>query len=50
LTEWVTTHYRDRLSYEDLADPSLLMESRTALDELTQILGLGAIYDFQRGG
>jgi succinylarginine dihydrolase len=50
LTEWVNTHYRDRLACEDLADPSLLMESRTALDELTQILGLGAIYDFQGGG
>jgi succinylarginine dihydrolase len=50
LGDWVNTHYRDRLSQEDLADPLLLEEIRTALDELTQILGLGAIYDFQRGG
>jgi succinylarginine dihydrolase len=32
----------------DLADPALLDESRHALDELTQILGLGSLYDFQR--
>jgi succinylarginine dihydrolase len=32
----------------DLADPKILDESRTALDELTAILGLGSIYDFQR--
>jgi succinylarginine dihydrolase len=30
-----------------LADPQLLRESRTALDELTTILGVGPIYDFQ---
>src|SRR5690606_18790748 len=48
LSEWISSHYRDRLSQEDLADPALLDESRRALDELTQILGLGAIYDFQR--
>lgn len=45
---WVTHHYRDRLSVDDLADPELLVESRTALDELTQLLGLGSVYDFQR--
>lgn len=49
LTHWVETHYRDRVTTEDLADPSLLVESRTALDELTQILNLGSIYPFQRG-
>lgn len=48
LTSWVNKHYRDRLSLEDLADPKLLNESRTALDELTQILKLGPIYPFQR--
>ncbi|MBV8063108.1 MAG: N-succinylarginine dihydrolase, partial [Nevskia sp.] len=26
----------------------LLQESRGALDELTQILGLGSLYEFQR--
>ena len=48
LDAWIGKHYRDRLAPADLADPSLLMESRTALDELTQILGLGSLYDFQR--
>ncbi len=47
LTRWVNKHYRDQLSGSDLADPQLLRESRTALDELTQILGLGSIYEFQ---
>lgn len=47
LTAWVQGHYRDRLSQEDLADPMLLEESRHALDELSGILGLGMIYDFQ---
>ncbi|MDP5291172.1 N-succinylarginine dihydrolase [Oceanimonas sp. CHS3-5] len=48
LSDWVNRHYRDRLSPNDLRDPALLMESRTALDELTQILELGAVYPFQR--
>ncbi|TKC86774.1 N-succinylarginine dihydrolase [Trinickia terrae] len=48
LDAWIEKHYRDRLAPTDLADPSLLVESRTALDELTQILGLGSLYDFQR--
>ncbi len=47
LTAWVQKHYRDRLSESDLADPQLLLECRTALDELTQILKLGAVYPFQ---
>ncbi len=48
LVAWVQRHYRDRLTQADLADPALLRESRTALDELTTLLGLGAIYPFQR--
>ncbi|MBF7689013.1 N-succinylarginine dihydrolase [Acinetobacter rathckeae] len=48
LTDWVEKHYRDELSQHDLADPALLQENRTALDELTQILKLGSVYDFQR--
>ncbi|MCF3126202.1 N-succinylarginine dihydrolase [Acinetobacter soli] len=48
LNQWVECHYRDRLAQDDLADPQLLIESRTALDELTQILGLGSVYHFQR--
>ncbi|WP_417513371.1 N-succinylarginine dihydrolase [Marinobacter sp.] len=47
LTTWVAAHYRDQLAREDLADPMLLDEVRKALDELTGILGLGSIYDFQ---
>lgn len=49
LVGWVGRHYRDRLAPEDLADPLLVDESLAALDELTGILQLGAIYPFQRG-
>ncbi|MFA6222255.1 MAG: N-succinylarginine dihydrolase [Desulfomonilaceae bacterium] len=45
---WGERHYRDHLSPKDLADPNLLYESRCALDELSGILDLGSIYDFQR--
>lgn len=48
LNQWVKKHYRDRLLEADLADPQLLIENRTALDELTQIMGLGSLYPFQR--
>ena len=47
LSAWVDRHYRDRLTPAELADPALLEESRTALDELTGILRLGSIYPFQ---
>lgn len=40
--------YRDRLELGDIADPALLLEAHTALDEITQALGLGSVYDFQR--
>ncbi|WP_423187108.1 N-succinylarginine dihydrolase [Alishewanella sp. d11] len=48
LNTWVDKHYRDRLTEADLADPQLVIESRSALDELTQILKLGSVYQFQR--
>jgi hypothetical protein len=48
LNTWVDKHYRDEISEADLADPQLLQESRTALDELTQLLKLGSVYQFQR--
>jgi succinylarginine dihydrolase len=48
LVEWVSRHYRDRLLPSDLADPALAREGLTALDELTRILRLGPVYDFQR--
>ena len=47
LTQWVDRHYRDRLVERDMADPQLLTECRTALDELSQILKLGSVYPFQ---
>lgn len=47
LVRWVERHYRDRMAADSLADPELLVEVRTALDELTRILRLGSIYDFQ---
>ena len=47
LNSWVEKHYRDTLTVADLADPQLIIESRTALDELTQILKLGSVYQFQ---
>ena len=48
LVAWVERHYRDRLVPADLGDPQLTRESFRALDELTGILQLGSIYDFQR--
>ncbi len=48
LVTWVDKHYRDRLAESDLADPQLLVECRTALDELSQILKLGSVYPFQQ--
>jgi len=48
LNAWVDKHYRDELSEDDLRDPQLLIESRTALDELTQILKIGSVYPFQQ--
>ena len=48
LVAWVRQYYRDHLTIDDLADPDLLCESRTALDELTRILSLGSMYPFQQ--
>lgn len=48
LEGWVERHYRESLTMDDLCDPALLQESRCALDELTGLLSLGLIYDFQR--
>ncbi|MFC0179423.1 N-succinylarginine dihydrolase [Thorsellia kenyensis] len=47
LETWIDIHYRDRLTVADLADPLLLQENYRALDELTKILNLGNIYEFQ---
>ena len=48
LVDWVVRHYRDRLLPADLADPALHREGLEALDELTRLLELGSVYEFQR--
>lgn len=48
LTSWVKRYYRESLSLSDFREPALLTEIQTALDKLTQILGLGSIYSFQK--
>lgn len=48
LAESIDRHYRDRLVPADLADPALAREGMKALDELTSLLKLGSVYDFQR--
>ena len=47
LTKIVGQRYRDRLTLADVLDPKLVTEAHTALDEITQALGLGSVYDFQ---
>ena len=44
----VTKYYRDKLNPADLLDNNLVQESYRFLDELTQLLDLGNIYDFQK--
>jgi succinylarginine dihydrolase len=44
----VKKHYRETLYAKDLQDPKLARETMTALDELTRILQLGSVYDFQQ--
>jgi succinylarginine dihydrolase len=49
LSDWARRWYRETLTAKDLSDPALLVETRGALDELTQILALGdGFYPFQR--
>ncbi|NKB32902.1 MAG: N-succinylarginine dihydrolase [Pseudomonadales bacterium] len=47
LKQWIESHYRESLVPEDLADPALLDECRRALQELSVLLNLGSVYDFQ---
>ena len=47
LRTWVDTHFRESLSSAELADPQLYTETHQALDSLTQLLDLNAIYAFQ---
>lgn len=48
LVDWVNQHYRDVLRIEDLADPQLVDECQSALNEITRILQLGNVYNFQK--
>jgi succinylarginine dihydrolase len=48
LGAWIEAHYRDQLTVNDLADPKFYEEGCTALDELTKIMRLGSVYDFQQ--
>lgn len=48
LKDWILKKYRDRLLPDDLADPELLLQTQSALDELSKILKLGSIYSFQK--
>ncbi len=44
----VDRHYRDTLTPDDLADPSLIRETHDALDALTAVLDLPGLYPFQQ--
>jgi succinylarginine dihydrolase len=44
----VSKHFRDRINPDDLLDIKLMEESYLFLDELTQLLGIGSIYSFQK--
>lgn len=48
LAAWIQKHYRDALTAKDLVDPALAREAMAGLDELTGLLKLGSIYDFQK--
>ena len=48
LETWVKAHYRDRLTPQDLHDPAIMLESFEAMQALTEILEMGAFYDFQK--
>ena len=48
LEAWVLARYPERVELADLADPTFVRALFEALDELTRILRLGALYDFQR--
>lgn len=45
LKKWIRKHYRDSLAPDDLRDPNLIKESRTALEELGNILNIESLYN-----
>ncbi len=47
LENWVKKHYRTELTYQDLRDPSLFIESYRAIEELAVILQLQHLYQQQ---
>ncbi|MEN0020447.1 MAG: N-succinylarginine dihydrolase [Planctomycetota bacterium] len=47
LCAWIDQHYREELAPPDLADPALLAESRAALADLEQLLGISGLADVQ---
>lgn len=48
LVSWVERHYPERIVPGDLRDHRLARACLDALDELTRIVGIGDVYDFQR--
>lgn len=50
LQQWVSTHYRDRLCFEDLRDPNLVVELDLAYDALAGIIGMPDLYAPWRAG
>jgi succinylarginine dihydrolase len=48
LEKWIKRHYREELYPAEMATLEFLEESQRALDELTQIMGLGSLYPFQK--
>ncbi len=48
LEDWVKAHYRDRITPDDLRDPELMEESFAGMQALTDLLAMGAFYDFQK--
>lgn len=48
LETWVNKHYRDKLHVEDLCDPLLIDEVHSALNELSDIIGITNLYPFQQ--
>lgn len=48
LEAWVEARYPETLTADMLGDPLLHRANLAALDELTALLGVGSLYDFQR--